>query len=332
MNDSSSTVGLVIRGIAHRGDEAMARRALQHADRVIIAVAPGPDVERRLAAARAMCARYLPPDRAETIALPEASDAGATLRAAGATVVVGLEPTDGALVRCGLCGIVPAITCVHGGEPPDEAAARALAAPGALPGDLFRPEVAALLGRRLATVADRGTGAILWFTGMSGAGKSTLSQALARHLAGTVPLEVLDGDEVREHLSRGLTFSREDRDINVHRIGFVARTLARHGVVVITAAISPYLASRSEVRALAEAAGVAFVEIYARAELASLVERDVKGLYKKALANEIPHFTGVSDPYEAPPSPDVEAYTDRETVDESVARILAVLRARGIAP
>ena len=173
-------------------------------------------------------------------------------------------------------------------------------------------------------------GFIVWFTGMSGAGKSTLSQALGKRLDGVVPLEILDGDEVREHLSRGLGFSREDRDINVHRIAFVARTLAKHGVGVVTAAISPYAQTRQEVRALCEATGAVFLEVYARAELASLIERDVKGLYRRALANEIPHFTGVSDPYEPPAAPDVEAYTDRESIDESLARIVAALVDRGL--
>jgi adenylylsulfate kinase len=203
-----------------------------------------------------------------------------------------------------------------------------LAGSAPLPAALVRPEVAHLLGRSVEVAPRRGF--IVWFTGMSGAGKSTLSQALARYLAGTLPLEVLDGDEVREHLSKGLSFSREDRDINVHRIAFVARTLARHGVTVITAAISPYAETRREVRRLAEDAGVVFVEIYARAELAALVARDVKGLYKRALADEIQHFTGVSDPYEAPEAPDVVAYTDRETVETSAARILDLLKQRGL--
>jgi adenylylsulfate kinase len=324
MSVASSAVGLLIPGIAHRGDELRVRRALERADRAVIAITAGPDAERRLAAARAMRERYLPASRVEVVAIGEGQDAAGALRAAGAAAVESEAP----LVRCLTCGVVAAATCPHGGDAPDEAAARALAAPGALPADLFRPEVAALVGRALA--GDGRRGAILWFTGMSGAGKSTLSQALAKQLAGVVPIEVLDGDEVREHLSRGLTFSREDRDINVRRIAFVARTLARHGVTVITAAISPYADIRQEARRLAEQAGVIFVEIYARAELASLVARDVKGLYKKALANEIPHFTGVSDPYEPPTDPDVEAYTDRESVEESAARILETLHRKGI--
>ena len=173
-------------------------------------------------------------------------------------------------------------------------------------------------------------GFILWFTGMSGAGKSTLADRVATLLAAETPLEVLDGDEVRTHLSKGLGFSREDRDTNVHRIGFVARLLAQHGVGVITAAISPYADTRREVRALAAERGLPFVEVYANASLDALVARDVKGLYRRALAGDVPHFTGVSDPYEAPVAADVEVHTDRETIDESAAKIVAVLRDRGL--
>ena len=173
-------------------------------------------------------------------------------------------------------------------------------------------------------------GFIVWFTGLSGAGKSTLAAGLAARLGAERPIEVLDGDEVRTHLSRGLGYSREDRDINVHRIAFVARLLARHGVGVVTAAISPYAATRREVRALAEREGIAFLEVFARAELATLVLRDVKGLYKKALAGEVPHFTGVSDPYEPPQEPDVTVRSDLETVDESLDRIVDALAARGL--
>src|SRR5919201_1463123 len=146
-------------------------------------------------------------------------------------------------------------------------------------------------------------GFILWLTGLSGAGKSTLSGALAPALRAERRVEVLDGDEVRTYLSKGLGFSKEDRDTNIRRIGYVARLLARNGVAVVTAAISPYAATREEVRALAQADGVPFVEVFVSASLEKLAERDVKGLYKKALAGEIPHFTGVSDPYEPPASP-----------------------------
>jgi adenylylsulfate kinase len=174
------------------------------------------------------------------------------------------------------------------------------------------------------------TGAILWFTGMSGGGKSTLANAIAPHVATARRVEILDGDEVRLHLSKGLGFSREDRDTNVRRIGFVARLLGKHGVVVITAAISPYAETRHEIRQLAAADGIPFVEIFVNPTLDALVKRDPKGLYKRALAGEIPHFTGVSDPYEAPTHPDLEIRTDIESVDESAARIIALLKERSI--
>jgi adenylylsulfate kinase len=175
---------------------------------------------------------------------------------------------------------------------------------------------------------NRRGGFILWFTGLSGAGKSTLSKAIASVIATEFPVEVLDGDEVRTYLSKGLTFSKEDRDTNIRRIGFVARLLARNGVAAIAAAISPYAELRSEVRRLAEADGVTFVEVHVDASIATLTSRDVKGLYKKALAGEIPHFTGISDPYEPPTAPDVVVHSDRESVEVSLRRIVAYLRER----
>jgi sulfate adenylyltransferase len=173
-------------------------------------------------------------------------------------------------------------------------------------------------------------GFILWFTGLSGAGKSTLATALRTRLSAERPVEVLDGDEVRTFLSAGLGFSREDRDTNIRRIGFVARLLARHGVVAIAAAISPYCETRREVHRLAVKEGIPFLEVFAHAQLDSLIARDVKGLYKKALTGTISHFTGISDPYEPPQHPDIVVETDRETVEESVARILEALRDRGL--
>lgn len=143
-------------------------------------------------------------------------------------------------------------------------------------------------------------------------------------------VELLDGDEVRTNLSKGLGFSKEDRDTNIRRIGYVARLLSRNGVISITAAISPYREIRDENRRHAEADGVPFVEVFANASLDALVARDVKGLYKKALAGEIANFTGVSDPYEAPEHPEVEARTDSESVEESTARILSYLAERGL--
>ena len=189
--------------------------------------------------------------------------------------------------------------------------------------------VAAALPPR-ETGSSAGDGFILWFTGLSGAGKSTLATALRSRLAGDRPVEILDGDEIRTILSAGLGFSKEDRDTNVRRIGYVARVLARNGVAAIAAAISPYRETRREVHRLAARDGIPFLEVYAHAELYSLIERDVKGLYKKAIAGTIDHFTGISDPYEPPEYPDVIVETDRETVEESVSRILSALAERGL--
>lgn len=174
-------------------------------------------------------------------------------------------------------------------------------------------------------------GFTLWFTGMSGAGKSTLTNALAaRFRERGYRFEVLDGDEVRTHLSKGLSFSKEDRDINIDRIGYVARLLARNGVIVVTAAISPYADARAAVRAAHAVDGVPFIEVYAQADLSALTARDPKGLYKKALAGEIAHFTGLTDPYEPPVSPEVAVRTDRDTVEQSAAQIWTYLRQQGL--
>jgi adenylyl-sulfate kinase len=178
-------------------------------------------------------------------------------------------------------------------------------------------------------LGDRGF--VLWFTGLSGSGKSTLSVAVSERLrAANLPVELLDGDVVRTELSRGLGFSKEDRDLNVRRIGFVARLLARNRVVAIAAAISPYRAVREEQRELALADGAGFCEVYMSCPLDVLVERDVKGLYRRALAGEIGNFTGVSDPYEAPERPDVIVCSDRESVEVGVERVLASLAALGL--
>src|SRR5690242_17123543 len=158
-------------------------------------------------------------------------------------------------------------------------------------------------------------GTVIWLTGLSGAGKTTLAVALKDELtAAGHRVETLDGDEVRENLSKGLGFSKEDRDTNIRRIGYVARLLARNGVVAITAAISPYASVRDEVRALHDGN---FIEVYVACPIDTLAKRDVKGLYAKALRGEIKNFTGVSDPYEPPSAPEITAHTDRETVDES---------------
>ncbi|MDX2041761.1 MAG: adenylyl-sulfate kinase [Acidobacteriota bacterium] len=174
-------------------------------------------------------------------------------------------------------------------------------------------------------------GFTLWFTGLSGAGKTTLTEAIVPELrARGVKIEVLDGDEVRTNLSKGLGFSKEDRDTNIRRIGYVARLLSRNGVGVIAAAISPYRDIRDEVRASVEAEGVKFVEVFVKASLDTLVARDVKGLYKKAIAGEIKQFTGVSDPYEEPLNPEVLVSSDNETVAQSAATIIAKLEALGL--
>jgi adenylylsulfate kinase len=167
-------------------------------------------------------------------------------------------------------------------------------------------------------------GLVVWLTGLSGAGKTTLARAISAQLAATgFRVETLDGDEVRENLSRGLGFSQEDRDTNIRRIGFVARLLARNRVVVLGAAISPYQRSRDDVRRSIEADGVRFLEVFVRCPLDTLIERDGKGLYAKALAGEVEHFTGISDPYEEPLSPDITVDSSIETVEESTARILS---------
>jgi adenylylsulfate kinase len=173
-------------------------------------------------------------------------------------------------------------------------------------------------------------GFIIWLTGLSGAGKTTLANALRERLAGCGRLEVLDGDEMRTTLCRGLGFSREDRDANVFRIGYVAKLLARHGVVTIVSAISPYRDARDQIRRAAIEQGIPFVEVYLDVPLETLIARDVKGLYRKALAGELAHFTGVSDPYEAPLQPDVVIHTNREPVDASAETILDVLAGRGL--
>jgi adenylylsulfate kinase len=175
---------------------------------------------------------------------------------------------------------------------------------------------------------NRHRGFVLWFTGMSGAGKSTLSRAVQPVIAAELPVEILDGDELRTYLSKGLTFSKEDRDTNVRRIGFVARLLARNGVAAIAAAISPYAEVRGEVRQLTEADGVPFMEVYVDAPVSALAKRDMKGLYRRALAGELAHFTGISDPYETPTSPELVVHTDQEPVEISRERILTFLRAR----
>ncbi|ATS19119.1 adenylyl-sulfate kinase [Synechococcus sp. PCC 6717] len=162
-------------------------------------------------------------------------------------------------------------------------------------------------------------GLTVWFTGLSGAGKTTLAHYVFKHLCEAgYPVEMLDGDIIRQHLTKGLGFSKEDRDENIRRIGFVAELLTRHGVIVIVSAISPYREVREEVRAKIGR----FVEVFVNAPLMVCEQRDVKGLYKRARAGEIRNFTGIDDPYEPPLHPDVECCTHLESIDESVAKIL----------
>jgi adenylylsulfate kinase len=169
-------------------------------------------------------------------------------------------------------------------------------------------------------------GFTLWLTGLSGAGKSTLAAAVHEELrARGRRVELLDGDEVRQNLSKGLGFSREDRDTNIRRIGYVAKLLTRNGVAVITAAISPYRTVRAEVRRDIGA----FVEVYVKASLEECIRRDTKGLYRRAIAGEIPQFTGVSDPYEEPLDPELVVDTEREAVGDSAARVIERLLALG---
>jgi adenylylsulfate kinase len=171
-------------------------------------------------------------------------------------------------------------------------------------------------------------GFVVWLTGLSGAGKTTLARALYQEFSGAGHrVEILDGDEVRENLSRGLGFSREDRDTNVRRIGFVARLLARNGVIVLTSLISPYRESREAVRRLIETDGARFIEVYVRCPLDVLIERDVKGLYEKAIRGEVKNFTGISDPYEEPIAPDVVIDSSTESVERSAERVLLSVRA-----
>jgi adenylyl-sulfate kinase len=172
-------------------------------------------------------------------------------------------------------------------------------------------------------------GFTLWFTGLSGSGKSTLSQAIEPVLLERdIKVEILDGDEIRTNLSKGLGFSKQDRDTNVRRIGFVASMLSRNDVVAITAAISPYKEIRDEIRARTET----FVEIYTECSIEELTRRDPKGLYKRALAGELANFTGISDPYEPPENADIVVNTERETLEESLDKIVRSLELMGLIP
>jgi adenylylsulfate kinase len=172
-------------------------------------------------------------------------------------------------------------------------------------------------------------GVTVWFTGLSGAGKTTISDALTQKLRDrAIQLEVLDGDIVRTNLTKGLGFSKEDRDENVRRIGFVSHLLTRNGVIVLVSAISPYRNIRDEVR---DRIGD-FIEVYVSAPVEVCEQRDVKGLYAKARSGEIKQFTGISDPYEAPLNPEVNCETHNETLEESVNKVISKLEEMGYLP
>ena len=174
------------------------------------------------------------------------------------------------------------------------------------------------------------TGFTIWFTGLSGAGKSTISEIVERELRAIKrKVEVLDGDVVRTHLSKGLGFSKEDRDTNIERVGWVASRLTRQGGAVIVSAISPYAETRAKARDMIEEFGP-FVEVHIDASVETCAERDVKGLYAKAFAGEIKEFTGVSDPYEVPTSPELRVDTETNTPEESAELILGKLAELGL--
>lgn len=185
---------------------------------------------------------------------------------------------------------------------------------------------------QLPDVAKHGewsAGMTLWFTGLSGAGKTTLCRAVADYLSSEgFPVAILDGDEIRQTISVGLGYGREDREENIRRIIMAAEGLVESGVVTLVAAISPYAAMRNEARSRLGS----FVEIYVNASLATCIERDTKGLYRRALMGEIPSFTGISDTYEPPLTPEVQCNTDSESIEDSVAKILDIIFSKGLHP
>jgi adenylylsulfate kinase len=183
--------------------------------------------------------------------------------------------------------------------------------------------------RELRAAAE-GSGFTLWFTGLSGSGKTTIAELVRPELERRGRLvEWLDGDEVREHLSKGLGFSKEDRDTNIDRIGWVASRLTRHGAAVIVSAISPYREARQKARNMVEQHGQ-FIEVFVDASVEECARRDVKGLYERAFRGEIKEFTGVSDPYEPPESPEIRIESEHEEPSESAERIVALLEEQGL--
>ena len=176
------------------------------------------------------------------------------------------------------------------------------------------------------------SGATIWFTGLPSAGKTTLATAVAEQLrAGGRDVELLDGDEVREFLSTGLGFSRDDRDTNVTRIGYVAALLASHGTTVLASVISPYADARDKVRALHGERGADFVEVYVATPVEVCSDRDVKGLYARQRSGQLSGLTGVDDPYEPPTAAEITVPTHEQTLDESVEQVTAALAQRGLA-
>ncbi len=172
-------------------------------------------------------------------------------------------------------------------------------------------------------------GFTIWFTGLPCSGKTTASEIVAQEMRNRdINVEVLDGDIVRKNLSKGLGFSKEDRNTNIRRIGFVSKLLSRNGVAVVAAFVSPYRAIRNELRQEIEN----FVEVYVKCTVEECIERDVKGMYKKALAGEIQNFTGISDPYEEPENPEIVIETDKETPEESAQKVLSTLEELGYIP
>ncbi|MCX5685822.1 MAG: adenylyl-sulfate kinase [Planctomycetota bacterium] len=176
-------------------------------------------------------------------------------------------------------------------------------------------------------------GYVLWFTGLSGSGKTTVSELAVKQLRSRgVKIEVLDGDIVRTNLSKGLGFSKEDRDTNILRVGFVANLLSRNGLAACCACISPYAAIRDTVRRQVEADGGRFVEIYMDTPIQECIRRDVKGLYKKALAGELKGFTGVDDPYEAPAKAEIVVRTCEQSPEQSATQIISYLEEHRLLP
>jgi adenylylsulfate kinase len=190
------------------------------------------------------------------------------------------------------------------------------------------PSTGPLRGRELQ--AATGHGFTLWFTGLSGSGKTTIAELVRPELERRGrKVEWLDGDEVREHLSKGLGFSKEDRDTNIDRIGWVASRLTRHGASVIVSAISPYTEAREKARAMVDEHGE-FIEVFVDASVEECARRDVKGLYEKAFRGEIKEFTGVSDPYQAPANPEIRIDSEHQEPEESARRIVQLLEERGL--